>query len=87
MLLQRLFARRFASLRSVTLVIGGLLLICGSLIWSCLTVLHGHMSSNAVDFFRGLLFGIGIACEIMGIGALITGRSKENSSILRSDKP
>ena len=68
----------------MTMVGTGLVLIACSSIWPRLTALHGNMSSSAADFFQGFVGGIGIACEVMGIGSMVAGRKSknENSSVI-----
>jgi hypothetical protein len=72
------------SIPPVTMVGTGLVLIACSLIWPRLTALHGSMSSSSADFFQGFLGGIGIACEVVGIGSMLSGRNRknENSSVI-----
>lgn len=80
MLLRRSSGDKRKSIPPVTMVGTGLVLIACSLIWPRLTALHGGMSSGSADFFQGFVGGIGIACEVMGIGSMLTSRKRKNEN-------
>jgi hypothetical protein len=54
----------------------GLLLIALSLALPHLHVLGG-ITPNAMDFVRGLFFGVGIAFEIAGISGMVSARRQK----------
>ena len=58
----------------MTLVATGLALICCSLIWPRVAILHGSMTSSGVDLIQGFLLGIGIASMAMGFVRILRGR-------------
>ena len=60
------------------LVTTGLFLVASGLLWPRITVLHGSMSANGVDFIQGFAVGIGIACEVMGISGMLAGWMRKN---------
>ena len=62
----------------MTLMASWLVLICCSLIWPRVAILHGTMSSSGVDLIQGFLLGIGIACEAMGVARIVSGRRSRN---------
>jgi hypothetical protein len=80
MLFRRSSTDKRKSIPPMTMVGTGLVLIACSLIWPRLTALHGSMSSSAADFFQGFLGGIGMACEVMGTGSMLSGRKRKNES-------
>jgi hypothetical protein len=85
-MLLRLFAvERLNVLPPKVLIVTGMFLIAGSLIWPRVTVLHGAMSSGGVDFIRGFLVGLAIAFEIMGVGGMVGGRENGDSSPVPRD--
>jgi hypothetical protein len=47
------------------------------------SALHGSLSPDHVDFVMGLFMGIGVALEIVGISAIISGR-KSKSDVAQS---
>ncbi len=87
MLLRRFGIERLTTLPPAMLVVSGLVLIIGGLLWPKATVLHGGMSTSGIDFIQGFLVGIGIACEMMGLGSMFIGRSKRGSSPVSRDDP
>jgi type IV secretory pathway TrbL component len=74
MFLRRLLTEKFNVLPPLTMVVTGLVLIAIGLIWPRMTLLHGGMTSGGVDFIQGFAIGIGVACELMGIGSMFAGR-------------
>jgi hypothetical protein len=85
MFLRRLFVERLNVLPPVTMIATGLVLVALGLIWPRLTVLHGGMSSGGVDFIQGFAIGVGVACDLMGIGSMLSGRrgKSDDSSEVR----
>ena len=82
--LRRLFHRSWSDqsnrIPPITMVGTGLVLIACSLIWPRATAVHGAMSEDGVDFFQGVVGGIGIACEMMGIVSRVRGRKRKNGN-------
>ena len=86
MMLSRLSpADKPSSLPPRMLVATGLLLIAGGLAWPKATALHGTMSLSDVDFIQGVLLGIGIACEVMGVGRILGAKRNTGSSTTPRD--
>ncbi len=57
----------------------GIVLLGGGFIWPEFPVLHGTMSASGVDFIQGVLLGLGLACEIMGVMAMAARRRKDEA--------
>ena len=85
MLLRRFAVERLNIFPPRILIGTGLVLIALSLIWPRVTFLHGTMSTSGIDFIEGFLVGIGIAFEIMGVGGMVGGREKGDSSPVPRD--
>jgi len=65
---------------SMAMIATGLGLLAFSQIWPRATALHGSMSANSVDFIQGVLAGIGIACELMGIVTIFAKRKSKSKN-------
>ena len=60
------------------LKIGTLLIILGNLLYLAFTFFTGNETSNFSDFSSGLLFGLSIGCNFVGIILIVAYMAKKN---------
>ena len=66
---------------AMTLIVVGLSILLLGVAWPRLSTLTPHLGVRWNDFFRGLLIGVGIGIEIMGlVFAASTAVTKRNRS-------
>ncbi len=75
MLFNRLRPEKLAVPAAMSFVVIGLMMIATAVAFPRLASLHAHFSRETLDFFQGLLFGLAIACELIGLSALIPALS------------
>ena len=75
MLFRNLRSDKLAVPAAMGFVVIGLLLIIVAVTFPRLASLHAHSAQNSLNFVQGLLFGIAIVFEIVGLFALIPALS------------